>query len=119
MSYLVEPGYFVEMSHRLPAHESSLHHDPELTMIYTTQRDESFDLERDFSSPERHILQKLFIWKDLAASVEEFRQKKREALLKGWNDSGPVTESRALQSITRDLEDRVALRLRVAVQDRR
>jgi hypothetical protein len=83
-------------------------------MIYTTQRGESFDLEKDFSSPERHILQKLFIWKDMAASVEEFRLKKREALGKGWGDSGPIRASRNLESITRDFEAQVALRLRTA-----
>jgi hypothetical protein len=85
-------------------------------MIYTTQRGESFDLEKDFSSPERHILQKLLIWKDMAASVEEFRLKKQEALRRGWGDSGPVPESRNLQSITRDFEAQVALRIRAAKQ---
>ncbi len=80
-------------------------------MIYTTQRGESFDTEKDISSPERHILQKLFIWKDFASSVEEFRIKKQEALGKGWSDSGPIQESRNLKSITRDLEEQVALRI--------
>jgi hypothetical protein len=83
-------------------------------MIYTTQRGETFDLEKDFSSPERHILQKLLIWKDMAASVEEFRRKQQEALRKGWGDSGPVQESRNLRSITRDLEELVGLRIRGA-----
>ncbi len=83
-------------------------------MIYTTQNGEAFDLEKDFSSPERHILQKLLLWKDMAASVEEFRAKKQEALDKGWGDSGPVPESRNLQSITRDLAEQVARRLRAA-----
>jgi hypothetical protein len=83
-------------------------------MIYTTQKGEAFDLEKDFSSPERHILQKLLLWKDMAASVEEFRRKKQEALRKGWGDSGPVPESRNLQSITRDFEEQVALRIRGA-----
>ena len=81
-------------------------------MLYTTQKGETFDLEKDFSSPERHILQKLLLWKDLAHSVEEFRAKKQEALRKGWGDSGPVQESRNLQSLTRDLEEQVARRLR-------
>ena len=81
-------------------------------MLYTTQRGEAFDLEKDFSSPERHILQKLIIWKDLAASVDEFRLKKREALRKGWGDSGPIQASRNLESITRDFEAQVALRIR-------
>lgn len=83
-------------------------------MIYTTQKGETFDLEKDFSSPERHILQKLLIWKDMAASVEVFRQKKQEALRKGWGDSGPVPESRNLERITRDFEAQVALRVRAA-----
>jgi hypothetical protein len=84
-------------------------------MIYTTQKGETFDLEKDFSSPERHILQKLFIWKDMAASVEVFRLKKQEALRKGWGDSGPIQASRNLDSITRDFEAQVGLRVR-AVQ---
>jgi len=82
-------------------------------MIYTTQRGEAFDLEKDFSSAERHVLQKLLLWRDLAGSVEEFRARKQEALQKGWGDSGPVQESRNLQSLTKDLEDQVARRLRV------
>jgi hypothetical protein len=85
-------------------------------MRYTTQTGETFDTEKDFSSEERHALQKLFLWKDLAASVEEFRRKKQEALLKGWGDSGPIQESRAMRSITRDLEDQVAGRLRAEKQ---
>ena len=86
-------------------------------MIYTTQRGETFDLEKDFSSAERHVLQKLLLWRDLAVSVEEFRVKKQEALRKGWGDSGPVQESRSLQTLTRDLEERVARRLRTAKPD--
>jgi len=83
-------------------------------MIYTTQKGQAFDLEKDFSSPERHILQKLFLWKDMAASVEEFRLKKQEALRKGWGDSGPIQASRNLESLTRDFEVQVALRIRAA-----
>jgi hypothetical protein len=80
-------------------------------MIYTTQKGRVFDLEKDFSSPERHILQKLLLWRDLATGVEEFRQKWQEALRRGWGDSGPVAESRNLQEITADLEDQVARRV--------
>jgi hypothetical protein len=86
-------------------------------MIYTTKRGESFNTEKDLSAPERHILQKLFIWKDFASSVEEFKSKKQEALGKGWSDSGPVQESRAMKSITRDLEETVALRLQAKKKD--
>ena len=80
-------------------------------MIYTTRSGAVFDTEKDFSSPERHVLQKLFLWKEMAASVEEFRTKKGEALLKGWGDSGPIRASSAMQKIIRDLEDEVARRV--------
>jgi hypothetical protein len=79
-------------------------------MHYTTNNGEVYDLEKDFSSAERHILQKLLLWKDMATSVEEFHHKKREALLKGWGDSGPVQESRSMQSLTKDFAGQVALR---------
>ncbi len=80
-------------------------------MIVTTKSGASVDTSRDLSAPERHILQKLLLWKDLAASVEEFRGKKEQALRDGWNNSGPIRESRALGSIIRDLEETVAQRL--------
>ena len=80
-------------------------------MIVTTRSGGEVDTSRDLSAPERHILQKLMLWKDLAGSVEEFRGKKEQALRDGWNDSGPVRESRALSSIIRDLEENVAQRL--------
>jgi hypothetical protein len=80
-------------------------------MLYTTEKGETFDLEKDFSSPERHILQKLFLWQEMAANVEEFRRKKAEALHAGWNNSGPVKEGPALRCVTQDLERKVSLRL--------
>ncbi len=79
-------------------------------MHYTTKSGESFDLEKDFSAPERHVLQKLLLWKDMASSVAEFRSKKQEALRKGWGDSGPIQESRTLRNLTKDLEEQVARR---------
>lgn len=86
-------------------------------MVYTTSKGESFDTDKDFSAPERHVLQKLLLWKDLAASVEEFRRKKQEALAKGWGDSGPVPESRNLKILTQDLEEQVAKRLQAAMDE--
>jgi len=80
-------------------------------MILTTRTGQSYDTETDLSAQERHVLQKLFLWKSMASSVEEFRKKKEEALQKGWNRSGPVRESDALKAIVRDLEERVILRL--------
>jgi len=80
-------------------------------MILTTRTGQSYDTETDLSAQERHVLQKLFLWKSMASSVEEFRKKKEEALQKGWNRSGPVRESDALKAIVRDLEEKVIVRL--------
>lgn len=80
-------------------------------MIITTKEGKTFDTAIDLTAPERHILQKLFIWESMASSLEQFRDKKEEALIKGWNNSGPITESTALRSIIMELEDRVCHRL--------
>ena len=80
-------------------------------MILTIKTGKPLDTERDLTAPERHILQKLFIWEAMASSLEEFRRKKEEALLKGWNQSGPVRESQAMKAIAADLEEKVVLRL--------
>jgi hypothetical protein len=80
-------------------------------MILTLGNGQSFDTETDLNAPERHILQKLFFWKSMASSVEEFRKKKAEALQKGWNQSGPIGESAAMRAITQDLEEKVMVRL--------
>lgn len=80
-------------------------------MILTTRSGKSFDTERDLTAPERHILQKLFIWENMASSLEAFRQKTEEAFRKGWNQSGPVQESQAMKAIVTDLEEKVILRL--------
>ena len=80
-------------------------------MIVTTGNGESFDTDRDLTGPERHILQKLFAWESLVTSLEQFREKKETALLKGWNDSGPVGEGMALKTIINDLEKKVVARL--------
>jgi len=80
-------------------------------MIFTTQSGQSFDTDRDLSAPERHILQKLFAWEALSTSLEQFQDKKREALEKGWNQSGPVQAGAAMKAIIRDLERKVRDRL--------
>jgi len=81
-------------------------------MIITIKNGQSFDTEKDLTATERHILQKLFLWKSMASSLQEFREKKEAALLKGWNNSGPTQESRALKSLIRDLEQKVSIRLK-------
>ena len=80
-------------------------------MIINTWNGKSFDTDKDLSAPERHIIQKLFAWGSLVTNLEQFREKKRDALLKGWNNSGPVSESMALGTIIKDLEKKVVARL--------
>jgi len=80
-------------------------------MIITLKNGKSYDTEIDLTPPERHILQKLFLWESMASSVNEFNEKKNEALLKGWNNSGPVSESTALKDIIMYLESRVRIRI--------
>ncbi|MBW1785947.1 MAG: hypothetical protein JRK53_04910 [Deltaproteobacteria bacterium] len=80
-------------------------------MKYETPSGQTIDTDRDLSAPERHILQKLFLWESMAGSLKEFREKKREALEKGWNHSGPISENQFLKSITKDLERKVRARL--------
>ncbi len=80
-------------------------------MIFLTKNGNSYDTEKDLSAAERHILQKLIIWEDLVDSLDQFRQKKEEALLKGWNRSGPVRAGKALRTILCDLEEKIRIRL--------
>ena len=80
-------------------------------MVITTRNGETIDTERDLTAPERHILQKLFLWESMASSLHEFRAKKEEALRKGWNRSGPVMEGRLLSLVIEDLEKKIISRL--------
>ena len=80
-------------------------------MIIKTSSGRSFDTDRDLSAAERHIVQKLMAWESLVTSREQFMQKKTDALLKGWENSGPVTESPALRDIIKDIEKKVVVRL--------
>ena len=80
-------------------------------MIITVDNGTTFDTEKDFSAEERHILQKLILWKTIVNSMEEFREKEQQALKAGWNNSGPVKESRNLAMVILDLEKQVQRRL--------
>ena len=81
-------------------------------MIITTEDGKSYDTETDLTAPERHILQKLFLWESIASTLDQFREKKDQALFKGWNNSGPIQESPALKRIIKDLERKVSVRLK-------
>jgi len=80
-------------------------------MIILTRNGNSYDTEKELTAPERHILQKLLFWEDLADSLVQFRQKEKEALLKGWNSSGPVRAGTTLRAILDDLEEKIKIRL--------
>lgn len=80
-------------------------------MIITLENGKSFDSETDLTPPERHILQKLLFWCSMADSIEVFQEKKRVALKKGWNHSGPILESQNLRQILFDLEKRILKRI--------
>jgi hypothetical protein len=84
----------------------------EILVIITTKDGKSFDTETDLTAPERHILQKLFLWESMASTLDQFREKKDQALSKGWNNSGPIQESWALKQIIKDLERKVSIRLK-------
>jgi len=80
-------------------------------MIINTETGRTFDTDKDLTAPERHVLQKLFAWGSMASSLEQFREKRDEALLKGWNNSGPVRQGSALNSIIQDLEKKLLSRI--------
>jgi hypothetical protein len=80
-------------------------------MIIKTKTGISFDTDKDLTAPERHVLQKLFVWESFATSVDQFREKKKEAMLKGWNNSGAIKTSAAMSAILAELEEKVVRRL--------
>jgi len=80
-------------------------------VIITTKDGKTYDTETDLTAPERHVLQKLFLWKTMASSIEVFREKKEQALVKGWNNSGPIQKTPSLEDIIRDLEQKLVSRL--------
>ena len=80
-------------------------------MIITAKDGKSIDTATDLTAPERHILQKMLLWESMASSLEEFRRKKEEALFKGWNNSGPIPEGKAMRSILEVIEEKIEKRL--------
>ncbi len=66
----------------------------------------------DLTPEERHVLQKLFAWNTLVESLDQFRDKKNQALAAGWNHSGPIRETRALSQVIQHLEKQVKERLK-------
>lgn len=81
-------------------------------MIITPHSGKSIDTATDLTSEERHILQKLFAWKAVADSLTQFRKIKDRAMKMGWNNSGPVQESRILKIVIQHLEKELIQRLK-------
>lgn len=80
-------------------------------MIIHIDNNTEIDTDLDLSSAERHVVQKLFGWKSMVSSVAQFREKKKSALQVGWNNSGPMRESRALALVAQQLEKELHFRL--------
>lgn len=81
-------------------------------MIININSGISIDTDKDLGPEERHIVQKLLAWASTVESVPRFRELRKKALADGWNNSGPVGESRALSLVADDLEARIRQRLK-------
>jgi phage-related tail fiber protein len=79
-------------------------------MIITCDNSQEVDTAR-VSPEERHIIQKLMAWQSLSTSMAMFREKTKSALEAGWNNSGPVSRTRALSLVIAHLEKKVRSRL--------
>ena len=80
-------------------------------MIVTTTDGRTFDTDRNLTPAERHILQKLFLWEEMAVNLDQFRDEKAKAFRRGWNHSGPIAESPTMRIIIADMEKRLIARL--------
>ncbi len=80
-------------------------------MIIKLENSSDIDTDRDLSAEERHILQTLFGWKSLVDSVKQFREKKELAFRTGWNESGPIRETKTMSLVVQQLEKELRLRL--------
>lgn len=83
-------------------------------MLMTLSNGQAVDTDKDLSPAERHILQKLLIWQEMAGDLAEFREHQARALQAGWDRSGPVRESKVLGLIIKELEKKLAARLTAA-----
>lgn len=72
-------------------------------MIILCRNGEKVDTAR-LSPEERHVIQKLLAWQSLAESLDFFKEKTSKALADGWNGSGPLSRTRALDLVIASLE---------------
>jgi hypothetical protein len=80
-------------------------------MIIECQNGETVDTTR-LGPEERHVIQKLMAWQSLAGSLTFFREKTAAAVAAGWNGSGPVPRTRALDLVIETLEHQLIRRLK-------
>ncbi len=80
-------------------------------MIITCGNSEIVDTA-SLSPEERHVIQKLLAWQSLASSVLFFREKTAAALAAGWNASGPISKTRALEQVIQHLETELRKRIK-------
>ncbi|MFO8111625.1 MAG: hypothetical protein R6T92_03860 [Desulfosalsimonadaceae bacterium] len=79
-------------------------------MVITLSNGRKVDTESELTPEERHIVQKLYAWASVVDNAAQFREKKKEAIQTGWNNSGPVTQRDILRLIIADLEKSVVKR---------
>lgn len=79
-------------------------------MDYVTLSGKSIDTDRALAEAERHVLMKLVLWETLGLSDAAFARRRDEALSKGWNQGGQVSESPNLKLINDDLAQRLIIR---------
>ena len=75
-----------------------------MAMIISIDNNRDVDTDRELSSEERHVLQKLLCYRAIVDSVDDFRLRKEKAYSVGWNNSGPIKESPALALIVQQME---------------
>lgn len=63
-------------------------------MIITLSSGRKIDTETELTPEERHVVQKLYAWASVVESAAHFREKKKEAIQAGWNNSGPLAPAR-------------------------
>ncbi len=80
-------------------------------MLIALANGQTVDTDKDLSPAERHVLQKLLIWQEMATDLAKFREHRDRALQAGWDQSGPVRGSQVLALIIKDLEKKLQARL--------
>lgn len=79
-------------------------------MRYLTLANREIDTDRQLAEAERHVVMKLMLWASLGLEQDDFARRRAEALRKGWNNQGALSESAALKELGDDLARRLAIK---------